>query len=74
MAYKYFLYSTQQLNFKKDREKTLGRKFKMGYVLVNGVKKNITEINTTGISRFPDAKIIAEGEAKEMRYSEPSHY
>ena len=46
----------------------------MGYVLVNGVKKNITEINTTGISRFPDARIIAEGEAKEMKYSEPGHY
>lgn len=74
MAYKYFIYSRDQMKFKQEREASLGRKFKMGFVIVNGTKKNITEINSTGTSRFADAKIVAEGESTDFKYSQPGHY
>lgn len=74
MAYKYFIYSREQLVFKQARESQLGRRFKLGHVIVNGVKKNITDINATGKSSFSDAKIIAEGEADSMKYASPDTY
>lgn len=74
MAKRYWLYSREQLKFKQEREAALGRKFKVGFVIVNGVKKNVTEINSTGVSRFADAKIVAEGDQKDFKYSQPGAY
>lgn len=71
MAIKYFLYSSEQLKFRKDVEAKMGKKFRVGHVIVNGVRKPFTELSSTPKSRYPDAKIVAEGDPTLMRYTLP---
>jgi hypothetical protein len=68
---KYFLYSSEQLKMRKEAELRMGRKFKVGHVIVNGVRKPFTELSSTGKSRYSDAKIVAQGNPDLMRYTEP---
>lgn len=72
MAYRYFIYSRNQLEFKREREKKLGKTFKPGWVIVNGKKKNITEISLNGSIKFSDSIIVASGEEKDFKYVRPS--
>ena len=74
MADKYFFYSRQQMTFKKELNAKIGKRFRVGWVIVNGTKLNVTEINTTGKSRFPDAKLVASGDPTKMTYSRPGTY
>lgn len=71
MAYKYFLYSLIQLNFRKQTELKLGRKFKPGQVIVNGKKLPFTELSSTDKSRYSDAMVVAQGETSNMKYTMP---
>ena len=49
----------------------MGKKFRVGHVIVNGVKKPFTELYSTPISRFADAKLVASGDDKLMNYIMP---
>ena len=69
--YKYFYYSSEQLKLRVELEKKRGRNFIVGHIIVNGVKKPFTELTTKDSSRYPDAKLVAEGEVETMRYTEP---
>lgn len=69
---KYFFYSHEQLTMLKNVELKMGKKFKVGYVIVNGVRKPFTELSTSPKSRFADAKLVAQGDPSIMRYVEPS--
>lgn len=71
MATKYFLYSSEQLKLRKSVEEKMGKKFRVGHVIVNGVKKPFTELSSTPISRFADAKLVASGDDKLMNYAMP---
>ena len=71
MAIKYFLYSSEQLNLRKQVEKKMGKKFRVGHVIVNGVKKPFTELSSTPTNRYADSKIIAQGDPALMRYELP---
>ena len=71
MAIKYFLYSSQQLTFRKEMEAKMGKKFVVGFVIVNGVKKPFTELSSTPNSRFSDAKLVTKGDPTVMNYSLP---
>lgn len=72
MAVKYFLYSSEELNFRKEVEAKMGRKFVTGHVIINGTKKPFTSLSSTPTSaRYPDSKVVASGEASEMRYTMP---
>ena len=71
MAYKYFLYSSEQLKFRKSMEQKMGKKFRVGHVIVNGVRKPFTEISSTPSSRYTDSKLVAQGEIATMRYTLP---
>lgn len=71
MAIKYFLYSSEQLQFRKQVEERLGRKFIVGHVIVNGTRKPFTELSPTPESRFSDSKIVAQGDPTLMRYTLP---
>ena len=64
--YKYFYYSSEQLKLRVELEKKRGRN-----VIVNGIKKPFTELTSKDSSRYPDAKLVAEGEVETMRYTEP---
>lgn len=69
MQIKYFMFSVQQLNLRKDVEKQLGRTYRPGVVLVNGEYKQYTEIlNDPKKSRFSDATVVASGILDEMIY------
>ncbi len=68
---KYFIYSSEQLKFRKEVESKMGRKFKTGHVIVNGVRKPFTELSSSSKSRFSDAKIVAEGDPSLMSYTLP---
>ena len=49
----------------------MGKKFRVGHVIVNGVRKPFTEISSTPSSRYTDSKLVAQGEIATMRYTLP---
>lgn len=71
MATKYFYYSSEQLKFRKQMEEKMGKKFVVGQVIVNGVRKPFTEMSSATSSRYPDAKLVAEGDPSVLRYTLP---
>lgn len=70
-ATKYFLYSSEQLKFRKNIELKMGKKFRVGHVIVDGVRKPFTELASQPISRFSDAKVVAQGDPTLMKYTLP---
>lgn len=68
---KYFLYSSEQLKFRREMEERMGRKFNVGQVIVDGVRKPFTELSSTSTSRFSDSKIVAKGDPRYMNYTLP---
>lgn len=68
---KYFIYSYEQLTMRKQVEQKMGRKFRVGHVVVNGIRKPYTELSSTSNSRYADAKIVAQGDPTTMIYTEP---
>lgn len=72
MAYKYFLFSKDQMDFRKRMDAKVGKTYRPGYVIVGGRRKNITEINSTGRSNYTDVQLIAEGDENSFDYQKPS--
>ena len=72
MAVKYFLYSSEELNFRKEVEAKMGRRFVAGHVIIYGTKKPFTSLSSTSTSaRYPDSKVVASGEISMMKYTMP---
>lgn len=67
----YFLYSSEQFKFMKSIEEKMGKRFRVGHVIVNGVRKPFTELSSSPNSRYPDATVVAEGDPTLMRYELP---
>lgn len=73
MAVRYFLYSREQLNFRRAIEDKMGNVYTPGSVVVGGVKKPFTEISTTPTSkRYSDANVVTSGEIDNIVYIPPS--
>ena len=72
MAYKFFLFSKDQMDFRKKMDSKMGKTYKPGYVIVGGKRKTITEINSSGKSSYTDVIVIAEGEESKFDYQKPS--
>ena len=74
MPNKYFIYSSMQLNFRRETEKKLGRTFTPGQVIVNGVKTPFTEItsNPPNKSRYSDARSVYYGDPTKVKYTMPA--
>lgn len=68
---KYFLFSREQMEFRKDIEARQGKKFKVGTVIINGVRKHYTELSDSGKSRYSDAIIVAHGDISRIKYTPP---
>lgn len=68
---KYFIYSTEQFKFRQNMELKMGKRFRVGEVVVNGVRKPFTELSSSPKSRYSDAKIVAEGNPLTMKYKLP---
>ena len=73
MPNKYFIYSSMQLNFRRETEKKLGSTFIPGQVIVNGVKTPFTEItsNPPNKSRYSDARSVYYGDPTKVKYTMP---
>lgn len=69
---KYFLYSAQQLNFRKQMAKKIGKNFLPGHVIINGLKKPFTEIvDDPKKSRFSDSMVVVYGDETTLKYTLP---
>ena len=73
MGKKYFLYSDEQIKEKNEIYKKVGKVFKAGTVVVNGVRKSFTQLSDNKtIPRCIDTKVIAEGDPNSMTYTMPT--
>ena len=73
MAFKYFLYSDEQIKEKNEVMAKAGKYFIPGYVAINGNRVKFTQLSDSPtIPRFVDTKIVAKGELKDFTFTEPS--
>ncbi|MGL5750096.1 MAG: hypothetical protein ACRCXT_06185 [Paraclostridium sp.] len=64
---KYVIFSAEQMRMRMDVESKLGRSYKPGLVLVNGIYKQYTDIiDNPSNTRYPDAEVIASGDIDNM--------
>lgn len=68
-TYLYFFFSEQQKKERTAIEKKLSRTFYPGKVIVNGKRKEFTEMGTKIKQSYPDTKIVAEGWKSNMTYT-----
>lgn len=68
---KYFLFSREQLEFMKKMESVQGKRFKTGTVIVNGVRKQYTEMSNSSKSRYADAQLVTQGDISKIKYTPP---
>lgn len=68
-SYVYFLYSEQQYKDRTAIEKKMSRIFNPGMVVVNGRRKEFTEMSKKNTNTYPDCKIIAEGYKSKMKFT-----
>lgn len=72
MAFKYFLYSKEQI---KEKNTILGKTnkvFEPGVISINGRKEKFTQLSSSpSIDRFVDTKIIASGEESNFTFTLP---
>ncbi len=69
---RFFMFSAEQLRLKKSIEAKIGRLFTPGTVIVNGSKKQYTEMCTNpNTNRFSDSTIIIAGDIRKITYTEP---
>ena len=72
-GYKYFLYSYEYLKSRNIIEEKVGKTFVCGTVIVDGSLKEFNIISDTPtINRYPDARIIAEGDIENIKYTDIS--
>jgi hypothetical protein len=67
---RYFLYSREQMKIKKSVQEKLGKRFKLGTVIVKGLPKEYTEISTDPKNvKFSDTEIVVYGDIRELKYT-----
>ncbi len=73
MAMKYFWYSQNQLDFRRQQEAKLGRTFRVGHVFTGGARKPYTEITSTPNppSRYSDVRLVTSGDQFRITYTPP---
>ena len=73
-SYVYFVYSGEQIKEKNSILKPRNKKFKCGTVVVNGQRKEFTQIVTklSQMSRYVDTRIICEGVLGDFTYNNPT--
>ena len=73
MAFKYFLYSDEQIAEKNKILSRFGKKFYPGVVSTNGSMKKFTQLSDKpDMPRFVDTRIVASGELSTMVYKAPT--
>ena len=74
MYERYFMFSQEHARYIKDLEAKNGNKnYRLGTVLVGGTYKPFTNIVTdpkTYTDRYSDAKIVASGDLRKIKYKD----
>ena len=71
--YWYFMYSYEYTKERNAIEEKMGRVFTSGTVISNGTMKEYNILSTKPeLKRYPDARLIAEGDIETMKYNEPT--
>ena len=73
-TYVYFVYSGEQIKEKNEVLKNRKKKFICGTVVVNGQRKQFSQIVTSisQMSRYVDTKVVCEGILGDFTYNKPS--
>ena len=73
-SYVYFVYSSEQIKEKNSILAPRNKKFKCGTVVVNGQRKQFTQVvdNLSKMSRYVDTKTVCEGVYGDFTYTNPS--
>ena len=72
MAYKYFLYSQQQVNDRNSILDKMNKVFLPGTVIINGRKKEFSTLSDKPeLPRYNDTRIVAEGDTDNLSYTNP---
>lgn len=71
MAVKYFIYSSEQMKFRKSVDAKIGRMYYPGQLYTGARAILFTELSSTGKSRYSDAKIVYKGETDGLKYTLP---
>lgn len=71
MAVKYFIYSSEQMKFRKKVDEGIGKRYTPGQLYTGARAILFTEINSTGKSRYSDAKVVYKGETDGLKYTMP---
>lgn len=70
--FRYWLYSSSQMEFQKRMEENMGKRYKVGTVIYQGKRRNYTELSTSPTSsQYSDAKIVAQGDMRTIKYTTP---
>ena len=68
---KYFVYSRQELEFKRDLANRAGKRFTVGTVIINGKRHDFTSLLNEKRSRFSDSVYFA-ADVDKVKYTLPS--
>lgn len=71
MATKYFIYSAEQAKFRKEVDAKIGKTYKPGQLYTGAKAITFTELNGTGKSKYPDARVVYQGETSSLKYTLP---
>ena len=70
---KYFLFSASYMEKRKEIEAKMGIEFVVGTVVVNGIRKEFTNLqNTDKLFGYNDVRVIASGDISKMKYTVPT--
>lgn len=70
--YKYFFFSLKQMEERQDAFDKLNKRFVPGTVVYNGAVHEFTcAITSPSLPRYPDARLVGEGEEKGMQITQP---
>ncbi len=71
--YKYFFFSLAQMQERTETFDKMHKTYIPGSVVYNGSTYDYTCImDTNTLPRYPDARLVAEGDISEMTYTKPS--
>ena len=71
--FKYFLYSSEEVNDKNVLYDRMNRVMVLGTVIYNGKKKEFSSMSDKPeLPRYSDVRIVAEGDIENMTYTMPT--
>ena len=72
---KYFVFSREQMNMKRNMAKKLSQEYKPGLVFIGNSYKEFTDIvDNPSLAKFSDSIIVTSGDINTIKYKPGSDY